>query len=60
MMLNGWMVIQVLWPFQHHSSYQARLPVKGNEQNGCNTPLNIDPGPEQTKTWDHWFTSPSC
>ena len=30
---HGWM-IQVLWPFQHHRSYEARLPTKRNERNG--------------------------
>ena len=32
----------------YHMSYQARLPMKGNELNGLNNHLNIDPGPEQT------------
>ena len=31
--MNGWM-FHVLWLFQHHRSYQARLPMKRNERNG--------------------------
>ena len=27
---DGWM-IRVLWPFQHHRTYQAKLPMKENE-----------------------------
>ena len=56
----GRWVIWVLKLIQHHRSYHARLPIKGNVQNVWNTSLNTDPNPEQTRTWDQWFTAPVC
>ena len=57
--MDGW-IFKILLSFQHHRLYWARLQMKGNEQNGWNTPLNIDSDPEQTWTWENQFLSPVC